>query len=73
MNKIISRKDMINCVLCNDAPCAAACLELDAAGLLGRIWFDNEDRAVKSLPADDPCAACDAPCEDKYRRDRDLA
>ena len=40
--KVLSRADMLRCVLCHDAPCSAACAELDAAGLIRSIWFDNE-------------------------------
>ena len=62
-NNKINRKDMINCTLCNDAPCSSVCSKTDPAGLLRSIWFDNEACAAVKLPAEDPCRDCDAPCE----------
>lgn len=67
-NNKVSRNAMIDCSLCNDAPCSSACPQLDTAKLLRSIWFDNEACAVNSLPAEDPCTACDAPCEEKCVR-----
>lgn len=61
--KIIRRQDMLHCVLCADAPCSKACPKLNCADLLRSIWFDNEESAAASLPAENPCAGCDAPCE----------
>ena len=60
---IIRRSDMIRCALCSDAPCDAACGRLEPSGLLRSIWFRNEQGAALRLPGDEPCAACDAPCE----------
>ena len=61
----IKRIDMINCSLCHDAPCTAACKGLDPASALRSIWFDNEDVAALRLPEENLCAACSAPCEEK--------
>lgn len=61
--KLTRREDMLGCYLCSDAPCSAACPKLDCAKLLRSIWFDNEDHAAASLPAENPCLNCDAPCE----------
>ena len=61
--KKIYRSDMIKCALCLDAPCSAACSKTDPAGLLRRIWFDNEKTAAGVLPQENPCAGCSAPCE----------
>ena len=61
--RTIRRGDMIRCALCQDAPCSAACGKLDAAGLLRRIWFDDEKVAAARLPEEDPCLGCAAPCE----------
>ena len=36
------RRDMIQCALCHNAPCSAACPEMDPAALLRSIWFNNE-------------------------------
>ncbi|HAB93696.1 MAG TPA: NAD-dependent dihydropyrimidine dehydrogenase subunit PreA [Lachnospiraceae bacterium] len=64
----IYRSDMINCVLCYDAPCSKACEKVDPAKLLRSIWFDNEKVAAAQLTAEaagtNPCAGCPAPCED---------
>ena len=73
----IFRSDMINCVLCYDAPCSKACGKTDPARLLRSIWFDNEKTAAMKLTASaeeiaaapetkavNPCAGCPAPCED---------
>ena len=60
---VISRSDMIPCVMCADAPCSAACKQLDPAGLLRSIWFENEQVAVGRLPDANPCLTCRAPCE----------
>ena len=57
------RPDMLQCVLCADAPCTEACGKLDCAAMLRSIWFDDEKAAGSRFPASDPCAACAAPCE----------
>ena len=63
--RVIRRSDMINCVLCHDAPCSAACpYALDPAKRLRSIWFNNEKGAAASFSESFPCTACDAPCED---------
>ena len=62
--KVIRRSDMINCVLCHDAPCSAACPHLlDPAKKLRSIWFGNEKTAAVSLAGAFPCSGCSAPCE----------
>ena len=60
---LISRSDMIRCALCADAPCSAACDKLDPAGLLRSVWFNNEQGAALSLPEQNPCLVCSAPCQ----------
>ena len=60
---VISRADMIQCVMCADAPCSAACKQLNPAELLRSIWFENEQGAVGRLPDANPCLTCRAPCE----------
>ena len=59
----IPRSDMIRCALCADAPCNQACGKLAPAGLLCSVWFHNEQGAALSLPAENPCLTCEAPCE----------
>ena len=63
LNAKISRSDMIRCVLCDQAPCDTACEKLNPAALLRSIWFGNEQTAAQSLPAENPCLTCKAPCE----------
>ena len=62
-SKPLKRSDMIACALCENAPCTEACPHTDPAKMLRNIWFDNVDIAAMSLPDDNPCASCAAPCE----------
>ena len=59
----ITRRDMLRCLLCRDAPCTAACERLRPGDLLRSIWFENEETAAGNLPAENLCATCPAPCE----------
>ena len=59
----IPRAEITRCALCKDAPCDAACGVMKPASLLRSIWFENEQTAALRLPEDNPCLACDAPCE----------
>ncbi|SKB89289.1 dihydropyrimidine dehydrogenase (NAD+) subunit PreA [Lachnospiraceae bacterium] len=59
----IVRADMIRCTLCDDAPCDRACEIIDPAKILRSIWFKNEQTAAQSLPKENPCTGCTAPCE----------
>ncbi|MDO5132362.1 MAG: NAD-dependent dihydropyrimidine dehydrogenase subunit PreA [Eubacteriales bacterium] len=59
----IYRSDMLECVLCQDAPCSRACSRLDPAAMLRSIWFGNERAAADRFPDPNPCADCSAPCE----------
>ncbi len=63
IKKNIRRIDMIQCLLCKDAPCSFACPFMDTEKILRHIWFDNEDVAALSVPENNPCLRCDAPCE----------
>ena len=60
---IISRGDIIRCVLCADAPCREACDKLRPSTLLRSVWFRNEQTAALRLPEQNPCLVCSAPCE----------
>lgn len=62
-DKQINRKDMLECVLCNEAPCTMACGRIECDRALRSIWFDNEDEASRRLPDELYCENCDAPCE----------
>ncbi len=59
----IKRSDMLSCVLCEDAPCTAACGRMDPAGALRSIWFANEKAAAAAIPEEIPCGDCPALCE----------
>ena len=67
-NSRIRRSDMIQCALCDDAPCDKACPALQPSRLLRSIWFQNEQGASFALPEDNPCLTCAAPCESKCVR-----
>ncbi len=60
---LIPRADMIRCVLCANAPCGAACGKIRPDELLRKIWFRCEQNAALSLPEENPCLTCNAPCE----------
>ena len=60
----IARSEMIKCALCLDAPCSKACSKLDPSDLLRSIWFSDEKIAAYNYPENNPCADCDAPCEE---------
>ena len=61
--KVINRREMIHCMLCDDAPCTVSCGKLKTDSLLRSIWFGNEKVAAARLPEMNPCADCDARCE----------
>ncbi|MBR2787892.1 MAG: tRNA-dihydrouridine synthase, partial [Erysipelotrichaceae bacterium] len=63
VTRVINRKDMINCMLCHEGPCAAACGKLKVDDLLRSIWLENEKVAAASLPDKNPCADCEGLCE----------
>ncbi len=66
---ILGRREMLNCVLCNDAPCDKACpLKLEPSRQLRSIWFANDGGAALRLAAECSCAECLAPCEDACLR-----
>ncbi len=59
----ITRSDMIRCALCTSPRCSAACEKIKPGSLLRSIWFRNEQSAALSLPPENPCLTCAAPCE----------
>ncbi len=60
----IKRQDMINCALCDNAPCDEACpAELSPGDKLRGIWLGGEHHVMSFLPEKDVCTDCDAPCE----------
>ena len=63
IKSVINRSDMIRCAMCDRAPCDSACEKVKPASLLRSIWFMNEQTAAQRLPEENPCTACDAPCE----------
>ena len=63
LERKITRSEFLQCALCKDAPCTAACGALDPARILRRLWFANEKMAAAGFPDVNPCADCDAPCE----------
>ena len=70
IEKKIYRSDMLDCVLCYDAPCTRACGKMDPAALLRSCWFENDAAAADRLPQSNLCASCPAPCEDACVRAR---
>ena len=61
MNRVVYRKDMVDCVLCLDPPCSKACPCMDPGSILRSVWFDNEKGAKLQMRED--CASCPALCE----------
>ena len=70
---IIRRSAMSSCALCDNAPCDTACTHaLHPSRLLRSIWFANEQTAALSLPEQNPCLMCSAPCEHSCLREGDV-
>ena len=61
MNRVVYRKDMVDCVLCLDPPCSKACPCMDPGSILRSVWFDNEKGAKLQMRED--CSSCPALCE----------
>ena len=61
MNRVVYRKDMVDCVLCLDPPCSKACPCMDPGSILRSVWFDNGKGAKLQMRED--CASCPALCE----------
>ena len=61
MNRVVYRKDMVDCVLCLDPPCSKACPCMDPGSILRSVWFDNEKGAKLQMKED--CPSCPALCE----------
>ena len=60
---MIRRVDIMNCVMCHDAPCDKVCPRLEPSKTLRSVWFGNSRAASGLLPEGNVCASCDAPCE----------
>ena len=60
MNRVVYRKDMVDCVLCLDPPCSKACPCMDPGSILRSVWFDNEKAAKLQMRED--CSSCHAFC-----------
>ena len=60
---MIRRVDVMNCVMCHDAPCDKVCPRLEPSKTLRSVWFGNSRAASGLLPEGNVCASCDAPCE----------
>ena len=60
---MIRRVDVMNCVMCHDAPCDKVCPRLEPSKTLRSVWFGNARAASGLLPEGNVCASCDAPCE----------
>ena len=56
-------RDVINCVLCKDAPCSSACSRTEPSDIIRSIRFRNEKTAAARIGEISPCIDCDAPCE----------
>ena len=61
MNRVVYRKDMVDCVLCLDPPCSKACPCMDPGSILRSVWFDNEKAARLQMRED--CSFCPSLCE----------
>ena len=70
---MIARSDMVRCAICADAPCNAVCQKIRPADRLRNIWFENEQTAAGTLPEENPCLTCDAPCEKACVRSGEVA
>ena len=66
MNRVVYRKDMVDCVLCLDPPCSKACPCMDPGSILRSVWFDNEKGAKLQMKED--CPSCPALCEKACRK-----
>ena len=66
----ISRTVAAVCALCCDPPCDEVCPAGLPSRTVRRIRFDNSRFAAASLPEENPCITCSAPCEKACVRPR---
>ena len=63
LKQVTKRSDILECLLCENAPCEQACPRQLPAKMLRSVWFNNEECAAAKLPEDNPCANCQGECE----------
>ncbi|SHK38393.1 dihydropyrimidine dehydrogenase (NAD+) subunit PreA [Selenomonas ruminantium] len=74
LHSIIRRSDMLKCMLCAPPPCESACpRQIEPGKILRHIWFDNEDFAAAGFADANPCAQCEAPCQEACLRPGEVA
>ena len=61
-DNILSKLQVESCLLCNDAECDNVCPFIKPARIIRAVRFDNSLGAEISLPRNNPCLDCQAPC-----------
>ncbi|MGN0481644.1 MAG: NAD-dependent dihydropyrimidine dehydrogenase subunit PreA [Lachnospiraceae bacterium] len=64
------KKTEINkCLICHDAPCSKACNGTEPERIIRALRFDNLQALFLTVPDENPCTGCSAPCEDACMAD----